>query len=147
MDADNVRRVMLVEMTPEELAAIEDAYWRFDRRRKGINEWASVPQGERDAFKDEAIRLVKGYFNMKKMPKQPAPTEETAIVRMAREAGGRQANYHALYDHLSMSPGALERFAELARVDEREKLCRRLAALHDELSLASVAEVRMRNGR
>ena len=35
------------------------------------------------------------------------------IIRMAREAGGRQANYHELYDHLLMSSNALARFAEL----------------------------------
>ena len=67
------------------------------------------------------------------------------IIRMAREA----------CETTNWKPGLgnehvvefMARFAELVRADEREKLRRRLAALHDELSLASVAEVRMRNER
>ena len=42
--------------------AIEAAYWHFDARKKGLNEWASAPQSERDAFKAEARKLSKGYF-------------------------------------------------------------------------------------
>lgn len=42
--------------------AIEAAYWHFDARKKGLNEWASAPQSERDAFKAEARKLVRGYF-------------------------------------------------------------------------------------
>ena len=42
--------------------AIEAAYWHFDARRSGLNEWASAPQSERDAFKAEARKLVRGYF-------------------------------------------------------------------------------------
>ena len=42
------------------------------------------------------------------------------IIRMAREAGGRQANYHELYDHLLMSSNALVRFAALVAAAERE---------------------------
>ena len=42
--------------------AIEAAYWHFDARKKGLNEWAYAPQSERDAFKAEARKLVRGYF-------------------------------------------------------------------------------------
>ena len=42
--------------------AIEAAYWYFDARRSGLNEWASAPQSERDAFKAEARKLARGYF-------------------------------------------------------------------------------------
>lgn len=31
----------------------EEAYWRFDARRKGYSEWKGHPQSEREAFKDE----------------------------------------------------------------------------------------------
>ena len=31
----------------------EEAYWRFDARRKGYGEWKETPQSERDAFKAE----------------------------------------------------------------------------------------------
>ena len=41
---------------------IEAAYWHFDARKKGLNEWAYAPQSERDAFKAEARKLVRGYF-------------------------------------------------------------------------------------
>lgn len=48
------------------------------------------------------------------------------IIRMATEAGGRQASYHELYDHLLMSTDALERFSHLAAAAgaaaEREKV-------------------------
>ena len=42
--------------------AIEAAYWHFDARKNGLNEWRFAPQSERDAFKAEARKLVKGYF-------------------------------------------------------------------------------------
>lgn len=53
-------RVAVQEQDIED--AIEAAYWHFDARKKGLNEWASAPQSERDAFKAETRKLVKGYF-------------------------------------------------------------------------------------
>lgn len=40
--------------------AIEAAYWNFDARKQGLNEWAKAPQSERDAFKAEARKLIVG---------------------------------------------------------------------------------------
>ena len=40
--------------------AIEQAYWRFDARRKGDREFGGRPQSERDAFKAEARVLAYG---------------------------------------------------------------------------------------
>lgn len=37
---------------------LEAAYWQFDCRRSGLNEWAKAPQSERDAFKAEARKLM-----------------------------------------------------------------------------------------
>jgi hypothetical protein len=44
------------EMTVEQ--RIQEAFLRFDARRKGIGEWKDRPQSERDAFKAEARALV-----------------------------------------------------------------------------------------
>jgi hypothetical protein len=43
-------------MTVEE--RIEEAFLRFDARRKGIEEWKDRPQSIRDAFKAEGRALV-----------------------------------------------------------------------------------------
>ena len=48
------------------------------------------------------------------------------IIKMAREAGGRQANCRELYDLLVMSRQDIERFATLVAAAEREacaKVC------------------------
>lgn len=39
-------------------AALEAAYWNFDARRSGINEWKHRPQSERDAFKNSLRALL-----------------------------------------------------------------------------------------
>ena len=65
------------------------------------------------------------------------------IICMARAAGCHDNGEEFRFVELRY----LAHFAALVRADEREKLRRRLAALHDELLLASVAEVRMKNGR
>ena len=68
MDAITALRAALAQPAPEPVHeqdiedAIEAAYWHFDARKKGLNEWASAPQSERDAFKAEARKLAKGYF-------------------------------------------------------------------------------------
>ena len=69
------------------------------------------------------------------------------IIRMAREADDYADKNIPQYVTVPNEWQELRdsHFAALVRADEREKLCRRLAALHDELSLASVAKVRMRN--
>jgi len=38
----------------------EEAYWRFDARRKGLGPWKWMPQSERDAFKAEYRRSAGG---------------------------------------------------------------------------------------
>ena len=58
--------------------AIEAAYWHFDARKKGLNEWASAPQSERDAFKAEARKLAKGYF-----PTQQAQDTKREMLAVA----------------------------------------------------------------
>lgn len=45
-----------VDVAREEL--IEQAYWRFDARKKGYGLWQGRPQSERDAFKAEIRSLV-----------------------------------------------------------------------------------------
>ena len=42
--------------------AIEQAFWRFDARRKGLALDIGGPQSERDAFKAEARVLAYGAF-------------------------------------------------------------------------------------
>lgn len=37
---------------------LEVAYWRFDARRKGYEDWKGHPQSERDAFKQELAEAV-----------------------------------------------------------------------------------------
>lgn len=43
--------------------ALEQAYWRFDARRKGYSQWSSNPQSERDAFKSELRGLLHDYLS------------------------------------------------------------------------------------
>ena len=47
-------------------------------------------------------------------PRKGIEMNRDDIIRMAREAGGRQAKSHELYDYLLMSTDALERFFLLA---------------------------------
>ncbi len=46
--------------------AIEQAYWRFDARKKGMGEFGGRPQSERDAFKCEVRVLAYGAFPVPK---------------------------------------------------------------------------------
>ena len=66
MDVTALRAALAQQDEPAQEQVIEDAieaaYWHFDARKKGLNEWASAPQSERDAFKAEARKLVRGYF-------------------------------------------------------------------------------------
>lgn len=71
------------EQEPDEQAvedAIEAAYWHFDARKKGLNEWASAPQSERDAFKAEARKLAKGYFPTRGQESQQTKREMLAVA-------------------------------------------------------------------
>lgn len=38
---------------------IENSYWRFDAKRKGLARWRGMPMSERDAFKSEMLRVVR----------------------------------------------------------------------------------------
>jgi len=44
----------------EEEERIEAAYWRYDARHKGYNEWKLAPMSERDAFKAEMRSALAG---------------------------------------------------------------------------------------
>ena len=69
--------------------AVEAAYWYFDARKKGLNEWASAPQSERDAFKAEGRRLARGYFPTRQAQdterEMPAPGADPAANANARD--------------------------------------------------------------
>jgi len=73
--------------------AIEAAYWHFDARKKGLNEWASAPQSERDAFKAEARKLAKGYFPTRQAQdtKREMLAVADAFIRGKRAALAQQA--------------------------------------------------------
>lgn len=73
--------------------AIEAAYWHFDARKKGLNEWASAPQSERDAFKAEARKLAKGYFPTQQAQdtKREMLAVADAFIRGKRAALAQQA--------------------------------------------------------
>ena len=73
--------------------AIEAAYWQFDCRKKGLNEWASAPQSERDAFKAEARKLVRGYFPTRQAQdtKREMLAVADAFIRGKRAALAQQA--------------------------------------------------------
>ena len=73
--------------------AIEAAYWQFDCRRSGLNEWASAPQSERDAFKAEARKLVRGYFPTRQAQdtKREMLAVADAFIRGKRAALAQQA--------------------------------------------------------
>jgi hypothetical protein len=73
--------------------AIEAAYWHFDARKKGLNEWASAPQSERDAFKAEARKLAKGYFPTRQVQdtKREMLAVANAFIRGKRAALAQQA--------------------------------------------------------
>lgn len=73
--------------------AIEAAYWQFDCRRSGINEWASAPQSERDAFKAEARKLVRGHFPTRQAQdtKREMLAVANAFIRGKRAALTQQA--------------------------------------------------------
>lgn len=74
--------------------AIEAAYWQFDCRKKGLNEWASAPQSERDAFKAEARKLVRGYFPTRQAQdtKREMLAVADAFIRGKRAALTQQAD-------------------------------------------------------
>lgn len=42
---------------------IEEAYWRFDARRKGYGVYKGQPEAERDAFKAEMRLIVRKDLN------------------------------------------------------------------------------------
>ena len=73
--------------------AIEAAYWQFDCRKNGLNEWASAPQSERDAFKAEARKLVRGYFPTRQAQdtKREMLAVADAFIRGKRAALTQQA--------------------------------------------------------
>ena len=78
--------------------AIEAAYWQFDCRRSGLNEWSSAPQSERDAFKAEARKLVRGYFPTRQAQdtKREMLAVADAFIRGKRAALTQQAERDAL---------------------------------------------------
>jgi hypothetical protein len=44
----------------EEEERIEAAYWRYDAKHKGYNEWKLAPMSEREAFKTEMRSALAG---------------------------------------------------------------------------------------
>ena len=73
------------------------------------------------------------------------------IIRMAREAGGRQAKSHELYDYLLMSTDALERFFLLAAAagaeaerEECAKVCDEAHELMNSSFQGAAAAIRAR---
>lgn len=80
--------------------AIEAAYWHFDARKKGLNEWAYAPQSERDAFKAEARKLVRGYFPTRQAQdtKREMLAVADAFIRGKRAALAQQENKTPITD-------------------------------------------------
>ena len=95
--------------------AIEAAYWHFDARKKGLNEWAYAPQSERDAFKAEARKLVRGYF-----PTRQAQDTKREMLAVADAfiRGKRSAQEQAEPDHETRAEIAEQRVVQLA--EERD---------------------------
>lgn len=95
--------------------AIEAAYWHFDARKKGLNEWAYAPQSERDAFKAEARKLVRGYF-----PTRQAQDTKREMLAVADAfiRGKRSAQEQAEPDHETRAEIAEQQVVQLA--EERD---------------------------
>lgn len=79
-----------IEAGPEE-DRIEDAFWRFDARHKGYNQWKAAPMSERDAFKAEmrnALAAEKTRAQMRlvaqgwRKPAQHPPSQSAAQPRL-----------------------------------------------------------------
>lgn len=64
----------------------EEAYWRFDARRKGYGEWKEAPQSERDAFKAEY-------------------TDHAALLRAVAKEVGKMRHDRECFAHTSISDG------------------------------------------
>jgi hypothetical protein len=62
---------------------LEAAYWNFDARKSGYVEWKTCPQSERDAFKQVARLLLKGYQFVLPTP----PETRTTLVWSLKENG------------------------------------------------------------
>jgi hypothetical protein len=97
-----------IEGGPQE-DRIEAAYWRFDARRKGYEQWKKAPMSERDAFKAEmrnALEVEKVRAEMRLVARgwqpaaQPASAEPWVNVRGCGWHHYTPKNIDALIDSL-----------------------------------------------
>lgn len=70
--------------------AAEEAYWRFDARRRGYGEWKETPQSERDAFKSEFPALQAYALELKAIAERMEHSRGCASMRsyFAQVPGG-----------------------------------------------------------
>ena len=127
--------------------AIEAAYWHFDARKKGLNEWAYAPQSERDAFKAEARKLVRGYFPTRQAQdtKREMLAVADAFIRGKRAALAQQNEPQTL-DEAMRLPRAMAQAYEngyKAGVAAEREACAR-ACEHQPHWVSCVAAIRAR---